>query len=107
MREPNTETKRQLKRVHTLTIAEGHLRPNPETASAKSTQDDQERLATFTAFVCKSTSGFRFLRNGGHSNIRTKEETLTAYSTVVEAELMTAIGVRDRKTSDSPTLTLS
>ena len=45
--EPNTETNRQMKRVHTLTIVEGHLRADPETGYAESTQEDQEPLATF------------------------------------------------------------
>jgi len=74
-----TETNRQLKEVHTLTIAEGQPRANPGTGSAASTQDDQEPLAT-TAFVYnrKPTSGIIFLLDGEPINIGTKKQTLTA-----------------------------
>ena len=40
--EPNKETNSQPKRVHTVTIAEGRLRANPEKGSAESTQEPQE-----------------------------------------------------------------
>ena len=71
--EPDTETNRQLKRVHTFSIAEGHLRTNPETGSTESTQEDQEPLATSTAFVYtrKPTSGFLYFLNEGPINIGT------------------------------------
>ena len=57
--ESNTETDRQLKRVHTLTKL-GQLRVNPDTGSDESAQKEEELVATFTAFVYtrKPTSGF-------------------------------------------------
>ena len=60
----NNETDRQ-EEVHTLTTAEGQPRTNPDTGSVESTQDDQEPLATFAAFVYtrKPTSGFLSILN--------------------------------------------
>ena len=71
--EPDTETNRQLKRVHTFSIAEGHLRTNPETGSTESTQEDQEPLATSTAFVYtrKPASDFVCFLNEGPINMET------------------------------------
>lgn len=48
--ELNTETHRQLKGVHTLTMAERHPRANPGNIRAELTQEDREP-ATSVAFV--------------------------------------------------------
>ena len=64
------------------TIAEGHLRENPETGYAESTQEDQELLTTSTALLfSKQTSGSLFFLNVGPTNIETKKQTMTAKST--------------------------
>ena len=80
MPEPNTETDREIKTAHTITIAAGHLRAHPETVSVESAKEDQDPLETWAGFVYtrKPTSGFFFLLNGEPINIRTKKQALTA-----------------------------
>ena len=87
--------------IHTLTTAKRRPRANPETGPAQSTQDDQEPLAIFLAFVYTqtSTSGFLSFLNRKPINIETKTQRQAAQLTVVEAELMTAISFEGKNST--------
>ena len=66
--------------VHTLTTANGQPCENPDTGSAESTQDDQEPLLTYPAFVYtrKPTSGILSILNEESISIEANSQRLAA-----------------------------